>query len=108
MGEQGNRCSRAYHRGIYRGKGVSAPNKESPIDLTLVSEELAGIEICEVCRKSVLFSDHYPITVKAGLEVQQQKKKNGDCTKLIRIPSKYYVKDGVAFQLENIYNMGMN
>ena len=43
-------------------------NTESAIDLTLVSENLAGVSIWKVLRKSTLGSDHYPILIKLGVE----------------------------------------
>lgn len=47
----------------------SGQNIESVIDLTLVSQEIAGISRWEVLNKSSVGSDHYPIIVKTGIEV---------------------------------------
>ena len=47
-----------------------AKNKESAIDLTLTSNVLAGITIWKVLSKSSVGSDHYPISIKIGVEVE--------------------------------------
>lgn len=46
---------------------------ESAIDLTLVSSNLAGVSMWEVKNHSPLGSDHYPLIVKVGIELQRNK-----------------------------------
>ena len=43
-------------------------NTESALDLTLVSDNLAGVCSWNVLQESTLGSDHYPILVKIGIE----------------------------------------
>lgn len=49
----------------------SVQNKESSIDLTLMSSEIAGITKWEVFNKILIGSDHYPIMIRVGIEVYQ-------------------------------------
>lgn len=61
---------------INDGKGTrynSMHNTESAIDLTLVSCETAGVSVWEVLNQSPLGSDHYPIVIKIGKEIHQDK-----------------------------------
>ncbi|MCI4382155.1 hypothetical protein PGIGA_G00260520 [Pangasianodon gigas] len=54
------------------GKGT-----ESALDLTLVSQSLAGISTWDVSRESTLGSDHYPVFINIGIinEIEQEKRK---------------------------------
>ncbi|KAI2646629.1 RNA-directed DNA polymerase from mobile element jockey [Labeo rohita] len=64
---------------INDGKGTrynSSSNTESAIDLTLVSNEIAGISTWEVKDRSTVGSDHYPIITRIGIEVQQDSEVN--------------------------------
>lgn len=47
-------------------------NKESVIDLTMTSNEMAGITAWEVLKKTLMGSDHYPIVTKIGVELQRE------------------------------------
>ena len=47
-------------------------NKESVIDLTMTSNEIASITAWEVLNKTLMCSDHYPINVKIGVELQRE------------------------------------
>lgn len=61
------------------GRGTrynSAKDKESAIDLTLVSAGIAGITTWEVLTKSTVGSDHYPIGIKVGVEINQEEDLN--------------------------------
>ena len=60
---------------INDGRGTryeSAKNKESAIDLTLTSNVLEGITTWKVLSESPVGSDHYPVSVTIGVEVEQE------------------------------------
>ena len=40
-------------------------NKESAIDLTMTSNEIAGLTAWEVLNKTLMGSNHYPISIKS-------------------------------------------
>ncbi len=44
---------------------------EAAIDLTLVSNSLAGISVWEVFRETTIGSDHYPIAVEVKLSIEE-------------------------------------
>ncbi len=44
---------------------------EAAIDLTLVSNSLAGISVWEVFRETTIGSDHYPIAVEVNLSIEE-------------------------------------
>lgn len=59
---------------INDGRGTrydSYQNKESVIDLTLTTREIAGITKWDVLNKTIIGSDHYPIMIIIGIEVHQ-------------------------------------
>lgn len=63
MGDEGLVC-------VNDGRGTrfnSVTNKESAIDLTLVSKGIAGIMTWELFDKSPVGSDRYPIRIKVGI-----------------------------------------
>lgn len=49
--------------------------QESVLDLTLVSENMAGKSLWKVLKKSTIGSDHNPIFCSIGTEVQISEKK---------------------------------
>ncbi|CAJ1057684.1 RNA-directed DNA polymerase from mobile element jockey [Xyrichtys novacula] len=50
-------------------------NKESAIDLTLMSNEMAGITNWEVLDEILMGSDHYPVISKVGVEMQREEER---------------------------------
>ncbi len=49
----------------------STHNTESVIDLTIMSNEIAGISTWEVLNQSTVGIDHYPIIITIGVEICQ-------------------------------------
>ena len=47
-------------------------NKESVTDLTMTSNEVAGITFWEVLNETLMGSDHYPTNIKIGVELQRE------------------------------------
>lgn len=45
------------------------------LDLTLVSEDMAGKSLWEVLKESTIGSDYYPIYCNTGIEVEKTEKK---------------------------------
>ena len=51
-------------------RGDCVQNKETVTDLTMTSNEVAGITAGEVLNETLVGSDHYPIIIKIGVELQ--------------------------------------